>query len=300
MLIVGRLFLLAGLTLFWIAGPCSATETATRPPIKVGGSAESLHESTRTDAEIAFQMVFNEMLVDRGEHFAIKIYDNNLQLIDKFKRNDIQVIFIDSASYLDIEDWVHPVGRYTLQFGPNLKQRYLLLVGNDSGLNSLEDLRGRSLSHCLGHRIGMRFLDVALMEQGLPESSKYFADSRVMENMNSAVVDVYFGKSDAALVPEYGFELAKELNPQVGKQLKVIGASEPLIVITVGLYKNFSEPRIRRVEPSFLSEKPTRRLQSMLNRFHITRFVRLTDEVLQETRSVNERYHQLKGRQPGN
>ncbi|MET0066640.1 MAG: PhnD/SsuA/transferrin family substrate-binding protein [Candidatus Thiodiazotropha sp.] len=266
------------------------------PPIKVGGSVESLHESTRTDAEIAFKMVFNEMLVDINESLAIRIYDSNREVIEKFKQNDVQVIFIDSASYLDIESWIHPVGRYTLQYGPSLKQRYLLLVRNDSSFNSLESLRGRRLSHCTGHRIGMRYLDAELMQRGLPESPRFFAEARVKNNMNSAVVDVYFGKSDVALVPEYGFELAKELNPQVGRQLSVIAASEPLIYITVGLHKTFPEDRMRKVEPSFLSEQPTRRLQSILESFHITRYVRITDEIIEETRAVNDRYHRLKAK----
>ncbi|MET0090326.1 MAG: PhnD/SsuA/transferrin family substrate-binding protein [Candidatus Thiodiazotropha sp.] len=223
--------------------PLCAGESGITPTVKVGGSIESLHESTRSDAEIMFNVLFNEMLAESDEVFNIKIYDNNQLLMKDFRNGSLQVIFIDSVCFMDTESLVHPDFRYTVQYGTTLKQRYLILVRATDGPNSLEALRGKTLSTCVGHRIGQRFLDVELMRRGLPESEQFLKQVQVLKDVNSAVIDVYFGKSNVALVPEYSYQLALELNPQLGNALRIIGVSEAMIYQAVGIQANFFHDR---------------------------------------------------------
>ncbi|MET0066641.1 MAG: PhnD/SsuA/transferrin family substrate-binding protein [Candidatus Thiodiazotropha sp.] len=286
--------------LLWVVIGCMpgtllrAEQTAPEPTVKVGGSVESLHESTRTDAEIMFNMLFNEMLSESREVFSIRIYDNNERLMKDYRGGELQAVFIDSVSFLEMESLVHPDLRYTVQYGTTLKQRYMVLVRAKDRIGSLQDLRGKILSTCVGHRIGQRFLDVELMRKGLPEAKDFFREVQILKDVNSAVIDVYFGKSDVALVPEYSYQLALELNSEIGKALKVIGISEPLIYQAVGIRKDFPHDRAMTIETYVLDEKPSRRMQRILNIYHIKRFARLTDEVLMETRALNEEYQRRK------
>lgn len=275
---------------------CDA-QTEPAPTVRVGGSVESLHESTRTDAEIMFKMLFNEMLSESREVFSIKIYDNNDRLMKDYRNGALQAIFVDSVSFFEMESLIHPKLRYTVQYGTSLKQRYLILVRAEKGGRSLQDLRGKKLSTCVGHRIGQRYLDLELMRLGLPEADDYFREVRILKDVNSAVVDVYFGNTDVALVPEYSYQLALELNPAVGKALKVIGTSEPLIYQTIGIQRDFSLERAKDIEPYVLDDKPSRRMQRLLDIFHIQRFVRLTEDILQETRALNQEYKRRKAAQ---
>ncbi|MET0090327.1 MAG: hypothetical protein ABW068_09975 [Candidatus Thiodiazotropha sp.] len=52
-----------------------------------------------------------------------------------------------------------------------------------------------------------------------------------------------------------------------------------------------------KIESYVLDEKPSRRMQRILDNFNIVRFVRLTDEVFKEIRALNEEYQRLKAAQ---
>jgi hypothetical protein len=46
---------------------------------------------------------------------------------------------------------------------------------------------------------------------------------------SAAVLPVFFGKKQACVVDESGFDVMTELNPQVGKGLQTVAVSEPLV-----------------------------------------------------------------------
>jgi ABC-type phosphate/phosphonate transport system substrate-binding protein len=58
------------------------------------------------------------------------------------------------------------------------------------------------------------------------------------------VLKVFFRQTDAGLVNRRGFDLMKELNPQVGEQLKVLAASPPLVP-TVFCFRSDFKPAVK-------------------------------------------------------
>lgn len=276
----------------------AATQAPSPTPIKVGGSVESLHDSSVADAEIAFRLLFNEILAEIDESFTVKIYQDNKTLIEQLKEGNIQALFISSLNFLEVDELIHSSGRFVVQFGPTLKQRYLILVRNDHKEISLSDLRGLKMSICTGHLVGKRYLDVKLLEQGLSPSDRFFSEVKFVKGANAAVVDLFFGKVDMALVPEFSYQLALELNPQIADATTVLMKSQPMIYQAVGMRYDFPQARLDRIEPHLLKNLPSKRLKHLLEVFHITRFYRATDDLFKEVRELNDRYRKLIRRKP--
>lgn len=276
----------------------AATTASNHPLILVGGSLDALHDSSVTDAEIGFKLIFNELLADADEHFTIKIYDSTDSLVDDFKSGKIQGLFLSSLKFLELGDLVHPTGRYVVQYGPSIKQRYIILVRRDHKGESLARLRNHKLSLAAGHIVGKRFLDVMLLEQGMPESDQFFSDIEEAKEANGAIIDLFFGKVDAALVPEYSYALACELNPQLSSSLSVLATSEPMIYQAVGMRYDFPQERLDRIEPHILQLNPSRRLMHLFDTIRINGLHRLNDDILKEVRELNERYRLLTHQTP--
>ncbi len=276
----------------------AATSPSSHPLILVGGSLDTLENSSITDAEIGFKLIFNELLVDADEHFTIKIYNSNEELMDDFKTGKVQGVFLSSLKFLELVDMVHPKGRYVVQYGPSIKQRYKILVRNDHKDESLAKLRNHKLSLALGHVVGKRFLDVMLLEQGLPQSDRFFSEIDQAKDANTAIIDLFFGKVDAALVPENSYVLACELNPQISASLSVLATSEPMVFQAVGMRYDFPQERLDRIEPHILQIRASKRLSNLFETFRINGIFRLDDDALKEVRELNERYRLLTQQTP--
>lgn len=266
--------------------------------IQVGGSLESLPNSSVTDAEIAFTLIFNEMLSEVHESFSVKIYEDNDTLVEKLQTGDIQAVFVSTLRYFQLSDMLHPTARYVVQYGPTLKQRYLVLVRNRDANKSLPEFRGGKLSFGAGHQVGKRFLDVELMQQGLPLCDDFFSEIEMVREVNTSVIDVFFGKVDVAIVPDFSYELALELNPTIGDSLSILAQSEPMVFQAVGVRRDFPQNRLDKIEPRILNQAPTGRLQRLLDTFRITRLHRINDDTLKEIRKLNERFEALTGQAP--
>lgn len=273
-----------------------AEEANSFNPVKVGGSLESLNDRSITDAEIAFQLLFNEILAEIDISFTIKIFEDEEILIKKFERGDVKALFLNTLGFLAIEDTVHPTARYVVQYGPQLKQRYLVLARSSDKSLDLSSFHRRKLSVSTGHLVGQRFLDVVLMEQGLPESDNFFGHVDTTNDSNTAIVDLFFHNTDLALVPESSFLLAQELNPQIKKTITVLEQSEPMIYQVVGLSRDFPAEMINKFEPFLLTETPSDQLKKVMRTFRITGLKRVDETTLQEVKAINERYQIAKGR----
>ncbi|MET0029364.1 MAG: PhnD/SsuA/transferrin family substrate-binding protein [Candidatus Thiodiazotropha sp.] len=271
----------------------SETSPIALQTISIGASVESSFEANEVEVEIIFSFLYNEMLKDLNQPIEVKLYENNSELEQSFRAGDIQAIFIDSTRILELDDIIHPSARYVVQFGDSLKQRFVLLARMNDPREALTDYRNGKLSTCMGHMIGKRYLDVLLLHSGLPVTDEFFQETLTMRNINSTIIDLFFGKVDMALVPEYGLTLAIELNPQIDKQLKVLARSEPLIYQAIGFRNDFPQKSIVAIEDRFITQEPSKRLRRLFDLVKINTYYRLTEEALKETRALNEEYYRL-------
>ncbi len=276
----------------------AALDTEKPAPIQVGGSTDGIYDSSVTDVEIGIKLIFNELLASSDESFEIRIYDSETRVVDDLKTGKLQALFVSSLRFLDLEEQFHPTGRYVVQFGPSLKQRYLLLVRKADHITNLADLQGKKVTLANGHILGRRYLDVNLLRQGQPLTKDFFSEIHWVKEVNTAVVDLFFGKTDLAVVPEFSFQLACDLNPQITKSLVAIGTSEPMINLVVGLRYDFPQKRLDHIEPLLLNVEYSPRLQRLLDTLKITGILRLNDEMLEEVRALNAAYQTLSRRRP--
>ena len=67
------------------------------------------------------------------------------------------------------------------------------------------------------------------MDAGLGPLTTAFANVTAVGKPSRLVLPVFFGQADACVVTQRSFEVMKELNPQLGRQLSVIARSVPVV-----------------------------------------------------------------------
>jgi len=110
-------------------------------------------------------------------------------------------------------------------------EEFVLVARKDHGIDSLADLRGASLAIHDGEssNLASAWLEAGLLRARLPETGELCSRVAYESKLSGAVLGVFFGKNDFALVSRRGFLAMAELNPQIASQLSIVSAAPPIV-----------------------------------------------------------------------
>jgi hypothetical protein len=145
-------------------------------------------------------------------------------------RETFGLVALDAFEYFQLGDLFSLQPRYWGSLDQRGDSgRFLLLVRGDSGVTAMEALRGKRVHVCESSRarMGLAWLDTILVENGAVPAARFFGPTEIVDKASAALLPVFFGKSDAAVVSEAHFHTAREMNPQLGSRLKTLSVSPP-------------------------------------------------------------------------
>ena len=107
----------------------------------------------------------------------------------------------------------------------------VLLVRSDSGIQRLADLRGHSLVVFQNPLTSLApaWLETELLQHQLGLAEQFWGRTTESAKLLRVITPVFFRQADACLVTLKGFETMTELNPQIGRQLKILAQSEAMV-----------------------------------------------------------------------
>jgi ABC-type phosphate/phosphonate transport system substrate-binding protein len=127
------------------------------------------------------------------------------------------------------------------------EETYVVVTHREGGRARLADLAGTKLGIFGNPRLALAepWLDVELAAAGLPRANAHFSSLQRHQKPAKAVLPVFFGQAEAALVSQRVFETIVELNPQLGRTLQVIARSPALLPMIFALVEGI-DPALHR------------------------------------------------------
>lgn len=221
------------LCLFSIINTASISPGAERRTMILAFSRKRFWGMNVKDAEAAIEMwataVFNKK--NLNVTLKSKVVNEQSDVERGLQNGEIAYALLSSLDYLSIEKkgLVEPllVGSKSGKVTDEL----LLLVKDDSSFKDLGSLRGKKLMVIAGGKgeLGKLWLDTLLLKRGYPRSSEFFSRYKETGNPSDAVLPVYFGQQDACIVTYSAFTIMVELNPKIGKKLRILASSSELL-----------------------------------------------------------------------
>lgn len=238
-----------------------------------------------SDAEAAMK-VFGQTLgksYGYDMHVSMHTFKHARDIISGPFAGKIDLFLIDSWSYLEVEQaqWIEPV--FVSSEQGEVANRYLLLTHGKGGLDSLTDLRGKSLNLLTASNamLGIPWLRVLLLEQRLGRPEDFFSQVRYQSDPMPTILQVFFGKKDAALIDAARFQLMTELNPQLNR-LKTIETSEPFVNYVLCLKRSGWSPKHIKTD-----------IIEVVNKLHLNPKAQQVFTLFKFERLVPFEYHQL-------
>lgn len=287
----------------WLCFAAQGADTVAVRPVRVGVSQSMLGEVNENDARAAMRGWADALM--RQSSFDIEwagIMEGTEQLVQALGKRQVDGLALTTSEYVLVSQLLDPDHVIVDESSVREGQRYLVLVQSDSNFRSLADLRGRNLVTYKNSTTSMAaaWLETSLSAAELGPSDTFFAHSTTNVKLSRGVVlPVFFRQVDACLVTQRAFNAMIELNPQLGRQLRVV-ATSPVVVPSVMVFRRDMPVAAREAFTKLLLDLHKNPIgQQIQTLFQIRRCVVANNSVLRTSLDMLANYERLKSRREG-
>lgn len=235
---------MVGLTLMADAAAADTSGSGFR----VGFSATMFTEVNENDAKAAVKAWGQTVAKERNipTNPDAQIFKNSPELVAAMQASLVDAVGISVVEFAAVSAEVRCSPVFVTYNSGSSTEQYVLLVHQDSKVASLADLRERSVAIHRSPRTSLApmWLEVLLSQHKLPPLARLGSKVSLQDRLTKTVLPVFFRQCDACVVTRRSFELMAELNPQVGKQLKVIANSDDYVP-AVFVFREAYSPRFK-------------------------------------------------------
>ena len=263
-------------------------------------SSRVLDHVNHDDARAALKVWFDVVGQQRGIILdsRVDIADSVTEIRERFESHSVDVVILGITDYLELESLMGPVLTNARGAQGGALYSYVLLVGPSSGATTVSSLRGKNIlvSSWAAERTGTAWLDVLLSQDKLERATSFFASIKEPDKPQACILPLFFGAVDACVVDEVNLNLAKEMNPQLGK-LRVLARSRPMIESVIAMPTQ-PHPYRKELMDGMLSLHQDPRGRQLLMVLKTDRFVPIQPGDLDSARELWRDYDRLPGSPP--
>ena len=208
-------------------------------------SEETLAGANINDARAAYTVWTQEVTRHLGSVRAVvnpKIFLPSEELLRDVRAGTVDCYGITALEYIKVADVTDP-NFILLQDSLADGMEYILVVNNQSPFHSIADLRGAQMivHHHPDLVLAPAWLETTLTASSLPPAQQFFASISSRDNINQVALPVFFRRVDVACLARRSWETAVELNPQLGRSLRIVAVSPKLVPIFIAFRRHCSE-----------------------------------------------------------
>ncbi|PTN38437.1 phosphate/phosphite/phosphonate ABC transporter substrate-binding protein [Desulfonatronum sp. SC1] len=243
------LYLLVTLLTLWTI-PTTALAQAADSNFRIGFTNNMFTEVNENDARAAMTVWGQTVARERGIPVEpeVLVYKAVQDMLPDLLDGQMDVAAVTSMEY--------DLLRHEVEFSPifltyhdgETAEEFVLLAHRDGPLETLADLAGRHVHvhQALRASLAPLWLDALLVQEKLEPLAELAGRVTTLPSLSQTLLPVFFRQADACLVTRHGFETMVELNPQLGAQLHILAASEPMVPAVFAFRRDYA--------PSFLEQ----------------------------------------------
>ncbi len=220
-------------------------------PFHLGFSSSTFGEVNENDALAAVKIWSKVLAAD--ERLPLdpqsRVFSTTSEIATALRAKDLDAINLATDEYLILREQLASDHCILGIQSQGVTDEYVLLVRSDGPIAGLRDLRGRSLALLEGPRMRLAkiWLETCFLEAKLGRTDGFCGRVTAFNKLTRVVLPVFFRQTDACVVTRRGFETMVELNPQVGRELRVLIVSPPVVPSLLAFRADYTSPVLERV-----------------------------------------------------
>ncbi len=275
----------------------------TIPVFKLAYSLSVFRNVNVNDAKAAAKIFIQEIIkqVKKNYRSEATVIDNLLENPNIIKKEDVNIINMTSYEYLAIQKKIKLYPFAIPVLNDSCLNKVIILVRKDSNISSIADLKNKRIKiQATSPMSETSILDVWAKVQfnnnNVNLNNPFTSQETLHETASKAITSIFFKKTDAAVVVEDDYKTIIELNPQLGKELKVIAISKPLLLaISCYTEKEMQENKSMRdlmITTTFNLQK-NQTGQNFLNIFKMRMLIPFKSDYLKNVTDLYNEYESI-------
>ncbi len=242
--------------------------------------------------------IFSSLERKYNSSMNISFYDKGDEALDDFFiNNKLDLLLVWSLDYLKNKEIFHKNVKKIILLKHSQKDyfQYNLLVRKDSKINSIGDLRDKTMSSFLSQDNARIWFDSIILEKYKTIYKKFIKEEKIAQKNTTSILDVYFGKKDFCIVSSIVYKDMLELNPSLLNELKIVKTSPNIFMYAiVAIHKNAPAAMMDKMDEILVNEKSKGVLDKTLKIVGIDDFKYIEFEYLKELDNFYDNYLELK------
>jgi phosphonate transport system substrate-binding protein len=202
--------------------------------------------------------------------------------------SEVDILVLLPEEFISLRDRNPLVPVLSTDYGRHFYDELLLLVRKESGITQIGQLRGKQMRLESGQKgtTPMQWLNSYLRTRSLPEAPQFFGSISTFPKVSQVIMPVFFGHADACLASRSSFETMSELNPQLGRQLRILERSPGFATGIIAVRKDIRNPARDALVETLKEMDLDPKGKQLLTLFRINRLVSYKPEHLSSVEKV--------------
>lgn len=267
---------------------------------RVAVSADTLAGANINDARAAYKAWGVEIVHSFGMQFADMVpeaivpSDRMLQMV---REGSIDCFVITALEYANVVDLIDPECILLQDYAADGLE-YVLVVHNASPFQKLEELNNRpiALHHHRDSVLLPTWLNILLADKHLPPIDQFFGHRTSPDLITQVILPVFFRRIDVAGLPRIHFKNAVELNPQLGRDLRILASSPKVVPIAFCFRKDSNTGDKRRFRDAIVKLSTIPAGQQIMELYQSRSFVSKQAFCMQSALDMVRQYQRILAR----
>jgi phosphonate transport system substrate-binding protein len=242
-------------------------------PLRIGVAAMISPKATHT----YYEKLLNRVGEKLGRPVELVQRKSYQEMNDLLKQRAIDVAFVCAGPYVlghdqfGLELLVAPVSH-----GKQVYHSYII-VREDSGIRAVDDLRGRTFAFTDPDSNSGCMAPKHLLAGRGQTPGTFFGNCFYSYSHDNSIQAVMKGNADGAAVDSIIWEFAKDLDPSLAKQIKIVWVSPPYGIPPIVVHPDLAEAEKTQLRHLFLHLHEDEIARRFLQELRIDRFDLTTD-----------------------
>jgi ABC-type phosphate/phosphonate transport system substrate-binding protein len=218
----------------------------------------------------ALQKWVNNITKSITTQLNFEVYTNNILMINDYFEKDIDILVFTPLDYMkNINSFKQTTKEFWYlrkDMNYNFHKKYLI-VNRSSNINSLKDFKNKKIAISDVNKSAKLFLEKKYLEIFKKSPKEILKNIEVIKG-NSLLLNVYFGKYEAAIINSNEYDTMIELNPSITKKIKILEESPRIFnVVTIAFNNSLSDNDMKYYHTllnDFLNDKSKTELFNLL------------------------------------